>query len=75
MADQWGMEAGYKSVPSYWATMRMQLLRWQEGMDCDNVLCTESLTAGVTVKEICSGSRDLDVEHPCCINDARYKPL
>lgn len=75
MAEQWGIEVGYKSVPTYMATMRMELLNWQQNMDCDNSLCTAARATDVRVVSLASGTADTHVDQPCCNDNARFQPL
>lgn len=75
MADQFGIEVGYTNLPDYFVTMQMQLLRWQQGMDCDNILCTLSRQQSITVESTASGTADTYLDQPCCNNNARFQPL
>ena len=76
MAGQWGITAGYAMVPDYYAVMRMQLVTWQLGMDCDNSLCTEARTSTASnVVSLCSGTGRFPVENPCCPVYATFQSL
>ncbi len=75
MTEQWGIDAGYSTIPDYYAVMQFELLRWQQGMDCDNELCTASRRMGVTVVSMESGTASIPLSHPCCSDNARFEPL
>lgn len=75
MAEQWGIEMGYNTIPDTMATMRMNLVLWQLGMDCSNSLCLLSRSQSVTVDNMASGVDTHNHNNPCCNDNATFKPL
>lgn len=75
MAEQWGIDVGYNTIPGYLATMRMELVVWQQNMDCSNSLCTQALATGVTVTSLASGTATNHIIGPCCNDNTRFQPL
>lgn len=49
LSDRWGIEAGYRTHPVFRVLMGKWLLDWQSDSDCNNILCTKSLTSGATI--------------------------
>jgi hypothetical protein len=47
--DEWGITAGFRTIPAHIAIMRKQVADWQLSNDCSNSLCTSSKTQSFTV--------------------------